>query len=189
MTKEENAIILDFLASGYPGARYREPVAQAMGDKFFSFLELIPKDGVSLKQHERVYIGDGPRNRIKLIKRRLRASELTNVASSNMEEILVELIMQNEQKFVEFLNKSGTVTPRMHQLELLPGIGKRYVDIILRNRPYENFADFAKKTEISNLVSIIKKRILNEVSGEEKYYAFTRPIRIEEHHYNEHHYR
>lgn len=188
MTKEEHAVILDFLSSGYPGSRYREPVAQAIGDKFFSFLELIPKDGAILKQHEIVYIGDGPRDKIKLIKRRLRASELTNVASGNMEEILIELIIKNEQKFMEFLNKSGTVTPRMHQLELLPGIGKRYVDTIIRRRPYESFEDFAKKTEIPNLVNIIKKRILNEITGDEKYFIFTRSMKMEEGFHHHHYY-
>jgi putative nucleotide binding protein len=178
MPKEEYAIILDFLATGYPGSRFREPVAQAIGDKFFSLLELIPKEGSSLSQGERVYIGEGKRDKIKLIKRRLGARELTNVASGNLDDILTDLIRKNEKEIIEFFNKAGTVTPRLHQLELLPGVGKRYVEAIIRNRPFESFEDLAKKTELHDPIKIIKRRILDEMSGMEKYYLLTRPIKM-----------
>jgi putative nucleotide binding protein len=178
MAKEEYAIILDFLSNGYAGARFREPVAQAIGDSFFSLLELIPKDNVSLRQGQRVYIGEGKRDDVKLIKRRLRLSELTNVASSNMEEILLELVKKNEQHIMEFFNKAGTVTPRLHQLELLPGVGKIYVEAIVRNRPYMSFDEISKKTELPDPAKIVKKRIMDEMSGNEKYYIFTRPMKM-----------
>lgn len=179
MPKEEYAIILDFLPQGYAGARFREPVAQAIGENFFSLLELIPKENISLKQGDRVYIGEGKRDHIKLIKRRLRLSELTNVGSGNLEEILADLVKKNEQPILNFFNRAGTVTPRLHQLELLPGVGKIYVDAIIRNRPYMTFEELGKKTELPDPVKVVKKRILDEMTGREKYYIFTRPMKIE----------
>ena len=178
MAKEEYAVILDFLPQGYAGARFREPVAQAIGETFFSLLELIPKEDAYLKQGERVYIGDGKRDKVKLIKRRLRLSELTNVASGNLDEILIDLIKKNEQNILNFFNKAGTVTPRLHQLELLPGVGKIYVESIIRNRPYMSFEELSQKTELPDPAKIIKRRILDELTGNEKYYIFTRPMKV-----------
>lgn len=175
--REEYAIILDFLASGYSISRHREPVAQAIGERFFSLLEVLPKEGVILKQEERVYIGHGKRDKIKLIKRRLKLSELTNVASTNLDYILEDLIRKNEKKIVEFFNTSAMLTPRMHRLELLPGIGKKYVETIIKNRPYSSFDDIAKKTELSDIIKMVKTRILSELGGDEKYYIFTMPMK------------
>lgn len=173
--REEYAIILDFLPTGYPGARHSIPIAQAVGTSFFSLLELIPKEGVVLKQEEKVYIGEGKRDKIRQIRRRLTLSQLTNVAHSVLEEILDNLIKENEKRFVEFFNKAGTVTPRLHQLELLPGIGKKYVEKIIANRPYTSFEDLKKKTDIHDPMKIIRERILKELEGREKYYLFVAP--------------
>lgn len=178
MSKEEYAVILDFLPQGYAGARFREPIAQAIGESFFSLLELIPKENISLKQGDQVYIGDGKRDHIKLIKRRMRLSELTNVASGNLEEVLVDLVKKNEQSILNFFNKSGTVTPRLHQLELLPGVGKIYVEAIIRNRPYTSFDELSKKTELPDPAKVVKKRIMDEMTGMQKYYIFTRPMKM-----------
>jgi putative nucleotide binding protein len=175
--REDYAIILDFLPLGYPGARHPEPIAQSIGTKYFSLLELVAKENVSIKAGEEVYIGQGERNKIKMIKRRLKLSELTGIASSNLEEILDELIKRNEKRFVEFFNTAGTITPRLHKLELLSGIGKKYVQNIISKRPFESFEDIEKKVGISNIVKIIKKRIMEELEGNEKYYIFVAPIK------------
>ena len=60
-TKEENAIILDFLPNGYPFDErpmyMKTPVAQALGNEHFILLELVPKKGMHLQLYEEVYIG------------------------------------------------------------------------------------------------------------------------------------
>ena len=62
-TKEENAIILDFLPNGYPlderPMYMKTPVAQAIGKEHFVLLELVPKKEVYLQLYEEVYIGEG----------------------------------------------------------------------------------------------------------------------------------
>lgn len=175
--KEDYAIVLDFLPRGYSGMRHPEPIVQAIGSNYFSLLELVAKENVTIEQGEEVYIGSKERDKIKLIRRRIRKNELTGIALNNLEEVVEKLIRRNEKRFVEFFNTASTITPRLHKLELLPGIGKKYIQIILKNRPYESFEDIEKKTGISDIVKIIKKRILQELEGNEKYNIFVAPSR------------
>jgi putative nucleotide binding protein len=35
------------------------------------------------------------------------------------------MVKEQEERFVEFFNKAEPITTKLHQLELLPGIGKR----------------------------------------------------------------
>ena len=175
--KEDYAIVLDFLPRGYSGMRRPEPIAQAIGTTYFSLLELVAKENVTLEQGEEVYIGSGERDKIKLIRRRIGKKDLTGVALSNLEEVVEKLIKRNEKRFVEFFNTASTITPRLHKLELLPGIGKKYIQLIIKNRPYESFEDIEKKVGMSDIVKIIKKRVLQELEGEEKYNIFVAPFK------------
>ena len=66
----------------------------------------------------------------------------------------------------------------MHSLELIPGIGKRLMFQILELReryPFESYEDLKERTSLSDPVKLIAKRVLKELSEEEKYYIFTRP--------------
>ena len=51
-TKEENAIVLDFLPNGYPlderPMYMKTPVAQAIGREHFILLELVPKKDIAI---------------------------------------------------------------------------------------------------------------------------------------------
>ncbi len=176
MTKEETCIILDFLPTGYPGRRHEEPIAQAIG-KNFSLLELVPKEGVTLKPEEDVYVGEGPRDKIRYIKGPLDWNNLTTYAKSLIPNIVEKLVKEQESKFVEFFNKSGVITPRMHQLHLLPGLGKKHVIDLLderRKKPFENYQDILHRVRLfPNPVKVIVQRILLEYQGNEKYYIFT----------------
>ena len=66
--KEEYAIILDYLPLGYLNSSKSKfggkPIAQAIGIDTFVFLELAPKNGVTLEIGELVYIGKGKRDKI-----------------------------------------------------------------------------------------------------------------------------
>jgi len=183
MTKEENCIILDFLAQGYADRRHPEPVAQALG-KHFSLLELVPKEGIVLKPEEEVYIGSGPRDKIRYIKRSLIYADLTNFGKNMLNQFVTKLVSEEEARFVEFFNKSSIITPRMHQLELIPGIGKKHVSDILderRKKPFENYKDMVDRVKLfPDPAKAIIKRILMELEGEEKYHIFTPARRREE---------
>jgi putative nucleotide binding protein len=179
MFKEESCIVLDFLPQGYADRRHPEPVAQALG-RGFSLLELVPKEGLAVKPEEEVYIGNGPRDKIRYIKRSLSHSDLTNFAKNQLAQIINKLVVEEEKRFVEFFNKSGTVTPRMHQLELLPGLGKKHVQDVLeerRKKPFESFQEIVQRVRLfPDPVKAIAKRIMMELEGNEKYNIFA-PIK------------
>jgi putative nucleotide binding protein len=67
----------------------------------------------------------------------------------------------------------------MHSLELLPGIGKKYMWNILRAReqkPFTSFQDMMDRTEITDPAKLIIKRVIEELSEEPKYRLFTRSM-------------
>ncbi len=180
--KEETCIILDFLSTGYPDRRHAEPVAQAIGTSFFSLLELVPREDVTLRPEEEVYIGEGKRDKIRFIKGQIEYRNLTNHSQRTLEEIVEKLVKKNEARFVDFFNKGYSVTPRMHQFQLLPGIGKKHLIDILdekRKKPFESFKDISERVKLfPDPAKIIVRRIIEELSGDEKYYLFvTQPRR------------
>lgn len=180
--KEENAIILDFLPHGYPMDRrpmhLKTAIAQALGKQSLVLLELVPKKDCFLQPHEEVYIGEGKREKIHHIVGRISPVKLTETAKSELNYILEEVVNKEESKFVEFFNKAGPINTRIHQLELLPGIGKRHMLSILEARgekPFENFADIRSRVSLlPDPEKAITKRILLELEGNEKHYLFVR---------------
>ena len=175
--KEENVIILDYLPNGYPDRRRAEPIAQSIGTKFFTLLELVTKDDVNLTIGEKVYIGDGKRDKIKFIKGQIEYKNLTNLSQNSIEDNVEKIVKENEKMFVNFFNKGTLITPRMHQFQLLPGVGKKHLQGILEQRRknlFESFTDISSRVKLfpDPMKSIIKK-IIGEIKGEEKYNLFT----------------
>ncbi|RMF89702.1 MAG: DUF655 domain-containing protein [Methanobacteriota archaeon] len=187
---EEYAIILDYLPTGHPEDKRpiykREPIAQAVGESFFSLLELVPKKGVTLTSQERVYLGKENRDKIDFIKRRIPYEVLTPGARTELTAAIESIVERNEKKFVDFFNESGPISVRFHQLELLPGIGNRLMWEILEERkkkPFESFADISKRIKaLPHPEELIVRRIEMELSGEKqvgkgKYKLFTAPVK------------
>ncbi len=174
--REENCIVLDFLPTGYPDRRHAEPVAQALGTTFFTLLELVPRENVSLANEESVYIGDGKRDKIRFVKGQIDYHDLTNMAQRLLPEVIAKVVKENEKQFVEFFNKATVVTPRMHQFQLLPGVGKKHMQDMLeerRKKPFERLADITARVKMfPDPVKTIVRRIEEELQDEEKYYLF-----------------
>lgn len=180
--KEEYAIVLDFLPNGYafdsrPMFR-KTPIAQAIGKKFFSLLELVPKKEIFLQPHEEVYIGEGKRDKIHHIVGKIPSTKLTHTAKAELEQIIKDAVDKDEKRFIEFFNNAQPLTTRMHQLELLPGLGKKHMWEILESRkekPFETFDDIKKRVKLMpDPKKAVIKRILNELTGEEKHKIFVR---------------
>src|SRR4030042_762052 len=142
MEKEETAVVLDYLPNGYPLERKMMPVAQAIGKKNLVLLELIPRRGISLNTGEEVYIGEGKRDKIYYILGRLHREKLTESAKNQLEEFIAKIVGEREKEFVEFFNKSDAINKRLHQIELLPGFGKRHMQEILTQRKEKDFESF-----------------------------------------------
>ena len=179
-TKEETVIVLDFLPNGYAldsrPMHLKTPIVQAIGKSHFILLELVPKKGVYLQPYEEVYIGEGKRDKIHHIIGKTDIEKLTQTAKKELEFVIKDLIKKDQKIFVEFFNKAGPLSTRMHQLELLPGLGKKHMWEILEERKekdFESFDDIKKRVKLMpDPEKAIIKRILAELSGKEKHRLF-----------------
>lgn len=177
---EKYAYLLDSLLHGRPGSRpgYRAgSLVQVVGGEYFTLLEAIAKEGIVIKTADRVYVGKEAREKITYIIGRISYEELTSNAKMELPAVVEKIVLNREGWFVNFFNTAQAITPRMHMLELIPGIGKKYMWQIIDEREkatFKSFDDLQKRADIPNPAKLIAKRILEELSGESKYRLFTR---------------
>ncbi|MEM0443332.1 MAG: DUF655 domain-containing protein [Candidatus Caldarchaeum sp.] len=161
-----------------------EYVVQLLGEDFFTLLEVAVNEKFKPKMGTRIYIGrDVPREIMRII-RRIGFDELTETAVSNLEPAIRRVIEENPQRFMDFINNSGLLTPRLHALELIPGVGKKMLQKFLQERDaarFQSFEDVKNRTGHPNPVEAFCKRILQELKDkEEKYRMFVREPSREE---------
>jgi len=174
--KEETAIVLDFLPNGYPLEGKMIPVAQAIGTKHFTLLQVVPRRGINLQLKEEIYIGSGKRDKISYILGRLPKEKITETAKIELHDFIARIITEQEQKFVDFFNKAEPINTRLHQLELLPGFGKKHMSAVIaerENNPFKSFEDIKKRVKsIPDPKKVIEKRLLEELTEQVKYNLF-----------------
>jgi len=174
--KEEQAIVIDYLPYGYPLEKKMMPIAQAVGKKNFTLLELVPRRGIKLEVGEEVYIGEGKRDKVYYILGKLQFNKISESAKNFLQSYIEKQVAENEKTFVEFFNNAQPINTRLHQIELLPGFGNKHTQAILEERtkkPFESFEELKKR--ISNLPdpkNAVVKRILEEIKGEERHFLF-----------------
>ena len=179
--KEERAIVLYFLPNGYPfdsrPMHKKTPIVQALGKDHFVLLELVPKKGIFLQPYEEVYMGEGKREKIHHIVGRIPADRLTETAKTELNFVVKDMVDKDEKRFVEFFNKAGPINMRRHQIELLPGIGKKHMWEIIEKRKEKEFANFEDLKKRVKLLpdpkKAVIKRLLMEIKGEDKHKLFT----------------
>jgi putative nucleotide binding protein len=176
--KEDYAIVLDYLPHGYPLAKKIMPVAQAIGESTLVLLELAPRKGISLAPQERVYIGEGKRDKIYYILGRLHREKLTENAKINLEEFVKSVVKNREDEYVAFFNNAEALNTRLHQLELLPGFGKKHAKEIVEQRKegeFKSFEDIKKRVpKLPDPQKAVEKRIMQELTQMERYNLFIR---------------
>ncbi len=176
MSKEEYAIIIEYLPNGYPLEKKMMPLAQAVGSTNLTLLEVVPRRGVVLEIGEKVYIGEGKRDKIYYILGRLRKEKLTEAAKQQLKEFINLLVKKDHKKFIDFFNKADAINKRVHQIELLPGLGKKHMQEILKQRKEKEFVSFEDmKKRIQNLPDpekAIEKRIFQELTALERHNLF-----------------
>jgi len=178
IVKEESAIVLDYLEHGYPLEKIgmKNPIVQALGTGHLTLLELIPKKDIFLQPHQKIYIGEGKRDDIHHIKGKIPYDKLTITAKKELQHVVKEVVELNQSKFIAFFNKAQPLSMRMHQLELLPGLGKKHMWEIIKIRrfkPFESFDDLKERVKLlPNPKQVIVKRIMLELKGNEKYKLF-----------------
>jgi putative nucleotide binding protein len=174
--KDDFIIVLDFLPNGKPSERRAEPLVQGLGEKYFNLLEVVVKEGVTVKPKDRLYIGEDKREQVKYIRGRIKYEELTVYAKDILEETITELVSKDEKRFVDIFNKASALTTRMHSLELMQGVGKKHLWRIIeqrKNKPFESFADLHKRVEmLSDPKKMVIKRIITELEGKDRHRLF-----------------
>jgi len=178
MRKEEHAIVLEYLPNGYPLEKRMIPIAQAIGELNLTLLELVPRRGISLEIGERVYIGEGKRDKIYYILGRLHHEKITEAAKNQLQEFINGIVKKKEKEFVEFFNKSEAINKRIHQIEFLPGFGKKHMKEILEKRqekPFESFEDMKKRLQnLPDPEKAIEKRMIKELTEFERHKLFVK---------------
>jgi putative nucleotide binding protein len=132
---------------------------------------------MSFTPGERLYIGREGRTKVLSVLGRLDYGNLSAPAKSEFPAVIENLVKTNEKRFVDYVNAAQPINPRIHSLELIPGIGKTYMMSILNERekkPFENFGDLQKRVGLRDPTKLISKRIVDEISGNERMNIFVR---------------
>ena len=180
---EEFAYVLDELLHGRLGAAHPSyhsvRLIQIIGETFFTLLEAEPKRDATFTIRERIYVGKSSRTKISHIMGRISYSQLTSTSKAELPFVVETVIKSEEGRFIDFFNRSQPITPRMHAMELIPGIGKKLMWQILDQmdrKPFIGFDDLQNRVNLSDPAKLLAKRVLEELQGEEKYLLFTRPM-------------
>lgn len=180
---EEHAYVLEYLPHGRAGAprtsHSSSGVLQLIGEEYFTLLEASPLPDREYNIKDRLFVGKGDRANVGHILGRIGFNALYSAGKEELQSIIELIVQNNEERFISFVNESVSLTPRMHSLELIPGIGKRLMFQILDLReraPFESFEDLKERANLSDPVKLIGRRVLKELSEEQKYYIFTRPM-------------
>ncbi|MFB6109686.1 MAG: DUF655 domain-containing protein [Halodesulfurarchaeum sp.] len=174
-------VVLDFLPHGRSDAdepQYRRsPVIYAVGTEAFTLYELMLGEDADVSIGDRVQLRPDFDSGIER-GRQVEYGELSDGAQSELEYVIEEIVEADERRFVDFFNEAQPVSLRMHQLDLLPGIGDKLRDNILEQRkrgPFESFSELEERVSgLHDPKSIVIDRIRAEVTGAEdlKYAIF-----------------
>lgn len=176
---EEYAYVLDFITRGKSTTvRGRDGIiVTAVGEERLTILELLAMPNSTFEIGERVYIGKEGRTKILSVLGRLEFTHISSSAQSELPSVVEKIVTSNEQRFIEYLNMAQPLTPRIHALELIPGIGKTYMKTMLEEREKKKFTDFKDLQERVGLkepAKQIAKRIIEEITGETRMNLFVR---------------
>ncbi|ELZ83101.1 hypothetical protein C453_13886 [Haloferax elongans ATCC BAA-1513] len=179
----EYAVLLDVLRHGRRNDDRRfdsAPIAYALGETNFQLLELTLEEDADVSIGDRVAIA--PTADRELVQRVAESSfgDLSNTASSELEYVVEDIVDADEKRFVDFYNDAQPITLRLHQLNLLPGIGKKLRDKLLEERkrygPFESFEDLEERVSgLHHPKEVVVERIIDELHDDDvKYKTFVR---------------
>jgi putative nucleotide binding protein len=176
---EEYAYVLDFNPRGKSSTvRGREGIIiTAIGEDRLTLLEILGVPNSAFEVGERVYIGKEGRTKILSVLGKMDYDQISSSAQSELPAVVEKIVTQNESKFVEYLNNARPLTPRIHALELIPGIGKTYMKTMLEEREkkkFESYQDLQDRVGFKDPIRHITERILDEITGESRMNLFVK---------------
>ncbi|WP_158056658.1 DUF655 domain-containing protein [Halorussus halophilus] len=175
------AVVLDYLPNGRPEddrPQYqKQPVSQALGISDFRLFEIVLEEDASVGVTDRI---DADRSNDLIAEiREIEFDDLLGAAQSELEPAIRDIVENDQQRFVDFYNDAQPITLRLHQLNLLPGIGKKLRNNILearKRKPFESFDDIEDRVSgLHNPEEVLVERILEELREDDlKYRTFVR---------------
>ena len=107
---EDYAFVIEYLPSGHASQLRREPIAQLIGDRFFTLLETTVKPEATLVMGQKVCVGKEGRTEIDRIKGRIKFSDLTNAARESLSAVLRKIVEEREKDFISFINNAKPIS-------------------------------------------------------------------------------
>jgi len=149
----------------------------AIGEERLTLLEILGIENSTFDVGERIYIGKEGRTKVQSVLGKIDYIKISDSAKNEIPEVVELIVTKNEKKFVDYINNAQPLTPRTHSLELIPGIGKTYMNIIIKEReknPFESFYDIEKRTGLKEPIKHLSQRIIEEVLGETRMNIFVK---------------
>ena len=180
--------ILDLLLHGHPEedkpSWSKTPIAQVLTFPDFVLYEVkCNRDSEIKVQEKNTYDVFLNQNKLREVIKKIDYKDLTNTSKALIQPILESGVLNYEEEFINFFNNSTSITPRMHSLKLLPGVGQKHMWEIIeaRNRQkFTTFQDISDRTSMSNPAKQISLRIIKELQREGvKYYLFSKTHKYE----------
>jgi len=178
-----HAVVLDYFPHGRSDDNrpqyQKEPLAYALTEDSFDLLELTLTDEADINIVDWVAVDPADEEAIASMTD-VEFDELSNSAVSELEYAIEAIIDNDEQRFVDFYNEAQPITLRLHQLNLLPGIGKKLRNKIIDTRkrgPFESFEELSERVGgLHRPKEVLIERILEELRDDDlKYKIFVRP--------------
>ncbi len=176
---EEYAYVLDFNSKGRAlTVRGRDGIIiTAIGEDRLTLLEILGSEDSVFDVGEKIYIGKEGRTKVQSVLGKLDYEQISSSAQSELSTVVQSIVENNEQRFVDYVNNAQPLTPRKHSLELLPGIGKTYLKVIIEQINKQKFTDYKDLEERAGLkepVQHISKRIMEEITGVTQFRLFVK---------------
>ena len=176
---EEYAYVLDFKSRGHSSTvRGRIGIiVTAIGEDRLTLLEILGLENSTFDVGERIYIGKEGRTKVQSVLGKIDYVKIFDSAKNEIPGVVESIVTQNEKKFVDYINNAQPLTPRIHALELIPGIGKTYLNVIIKEREkvqFESFDDIEKRAGLKEPRKHLSQRIIEEISGETRMNLFVK---------------
>ena len=185
--KFREVAILDLLIHGHPEedkpSWAKTPIAQVLTFPDFVLYEVkVNKNSDIEVQEQKTYEEFLNEEKLKEVLKKIDHNDLTNTSKALIQPILEKEVLKYEEEFINFFNNSTSITPRMHALKLLPGVGQKHMWEILEARQRQKFGtfqDISDRTSISKPTKLIAQRIIKELQRDVKYYLFSKTQKYE----------
>jgi len=152
-------------------------IVVAIGEERLTLLEILGIENSAFDIGERIYIGKEGRTKVQSVLGKMDYVKISDSIKDEIPRVVKTIVTKNEKKFVDYINNAQPLTPRIHALELIPGIGKTYLDVIIKEREnasFESFADIEKRAGLKEPIEHLSQRIIEEISGETRMNLFVK---------------